>query len=280
MLSSCHSKIGLLRPSPNTRLPEKGFRQGRLGKAQSADAVIRKLRDVLNENGLDILADPQLLNLMGVTEINIARMVLGIASPAQEQPYQSMEAIGHDCVFLFNGLLGTSMSSQWLSDCVFLFNAGTSMSSPCVSHAQETAEDPAAFSSGAGERLRELNPNGGRLKGPSILLVDTGFTPGAFCKRKGDKVAIEFQVQSVQGKTVQLKDLKTGGLLKIGAGLAGQWILFKPKAGPECLEIAEIHQGVHGLTTSPARTQTQTQTQSQTQTRTQTRTRSRPRAQA
>ena len=43
---------------------------------------------------------------------------------------------------------------------------------------------------------------------------------------------------SVEGRTVQLKELKSGGLLKIGTEdfMAGQWMLFKPKAGPQCLE--------------------------------------------
>ena len=97
-----------------------------------------------------------------------------------------------------------------------------------------------------------------------------GFTPGAYCKRKTEKVAMECQAQSVEGKTAQLKELKSGGLLKIGTEdfMAGQWILFKPKAGPECLEdltgmgphdseefklalmIADIHQEVHGLVKS------------------------------
>ena len=223
-------------------------------KAQPADAVIRKLRDVLNENGLDIMADSRLLNLMGVTEINIARMVLGIPSPAQEKPYESVEAVGHDCILLLNALLGSTMSSPWLS------------------YAQKTDEGQAASaasSSAVGERLRELNPDGS-LKDPSILLLDMGFRPGAYCKRKTEKVAMECQVMSVQGKTVQLKELKSGGLLKIGTEdfMAGQWILFKPKAGPECLEdltgmgphdseefklalmIADIHQEVHGLVKS------------------------------
>ena len=72
----------------------------------------------------------------------------------------------------------------------------------------------------------------------SILLLDMGFTLGAYCKRKTEKVAMECQAQSVEGKTAQLKELKSGGLLKIGTEdfMAGQWILFKPKAGPECLE--------------------------------------------
>ncbi|CAE7482170.1 unnamed protein product [Symbiodinium pilosum] len=233
---------------------KKVFGKDGFCKAQSADAVIRKLRDVLSENGLDIMADPRLLNLMGVTEINIARMVLGMASPAQEKPYESVEAVGHDCVLLLNAILGSTMSSPWLS------------------YAQKTDEGPAgsaASSSGIGERLRELNPDGS-LKDPSILLLDMGFTPGAYCKRKTEKVAMECQVQSVEGKTVQLKELKSGGLLKIGTEdfMAGQWILFKPKAGPECLEdltgmgphdseefklalmIADIHQEVHGLVKS------------------------------
>ena len=68
---------------------KKVFGKDGFCKAQSADAVIRKLRDVLSENGLDIMADPRLLNLMGVTEINIARMVLGMASPAQEKPMRA-----------------------------------------------------------------------------------------------------------------------------------------------------------------------------------------------
>ena len=46
------------------------------------------------------MADPRLLNLMGVTEINIARMVLRMASPVQEKPCKSVEAVGHDCVLL------------------------------------------------------------------------------------------------------------------------------------------------------------------------------------
>ena len=94
---------------------KKVFGKDGFCKAQSADAVIRKLRDVLSENGLDIMADPRLLNLMGVTEINIARMVLGMASPAQEKPYESVEAVGHDCVLLLNAILGSTMSSPWLS---------------------------------------------------------------------------------------------------------------------------------------------------------------------
>ena len=73
----------------------------------------------------------------------------------------------------------------------------------------------------------------GSLKDPSILLLDMGF-----CKRKTEKVAMECQVRSVEGKTVQLKKLKSGELLKIGTEdfTAGQWILFKPKTGPECLK--------------------------------------------
>ena len=120
---------------------KKVFGKDGFCKAQSADAVIRKLRDVLSENGLDIMADPRLLNLMGVTEINIARMVLGMASPAQEKPYESVEAVGHDCVLLLSAILGSTMSSPWLS------------------YAQKTDEGPAgsaASSSGIGERLREL----------------------------------------------------------------------------------------------------------------------------
>ena len=67
------------------------------------------------------------------------------------------------------------------------------MSSPWLSYAQKTDEGPAgsaASSSGIGERLRELNPDGS-LKDPSILLLDMGFTPGAYCKRKTEKVAME-----------------------------------------------------------------------------------------
>ena len=182
---------------------KKVFGKDGFCKAQSADAVIR---DVLSENGLDIMADPRLLNLMGVTEINIARMVLGMASPAQEKPYESVEAVGHDCVLLLNAILGSTMSSPWLS------------------YAQKTDEGPAgsaASSSGIGERLRELNPDGS-LKDPSILLLDMGFTPGAYCKRKTEKVAMECQVQSVEGKTVQLKELKSGGLLRSALRISWQ----------------------------------------------------------
>ena len=42
-----------------------------------------------------------------------------------------------------------------------------------------------------------------------------GFTPGIYCKRKTEKVAMECQIQSVEGKTVQFKELKSGGLFKI-----------------------------------------------------------------
>ena len=97
-----------------------------------------------------------------------------------------------------------------------------------------------------------------------------GFTPGAYCKRKTEKVAMECQLVSVEGRMVQLKELKSGGLLKIGTEdfMAGQWMLFKPKAGPQCLEdltgmgphdseefklalmISDIHQEVHGLVKS------------------------------
>ena len=158
---------------------KKVFGKDGFCKAHSADAVIRKLRDVLSENGLDIMADPRLLNLMGVTEI-IARMVLGMASPAQEKPYESVEAVAHDCILLSNAILGSTMSSPWLS------------------YAQKTDEGPAASAaspSGVGERLRELNPDGS-LKDPSILLLDMGLTPGAYCKRKTEKVAMECQVES------------------------------------------------------------------------------------
>ena len=92
MPSSRNPEIGLLRPSHQPANLKKVFGKDGFCKAQSADAVIRKLRDVLSENGLDIMADPRLLNLMGVTEINITRMVLGMASPAQEKPYESVEA--------------------------------------------------------------------------------------------------------------------------------------------------------------------------------------------
>ena len=99
----------------------KAFGKDGAAKAKAADAVIRKLRDVLNEAQLDIMADPRLLNLIGTTEMNIARLCLGLPSLAQEKPYQSVEAVGHDCVLLFKAFLGTSMSRPW------------------ESHAQETA---------------------------------------------------------------------------------------------------------------------------------------------
>ena len=119
---------------------KKVFGKDGFCKAQSADAVIRKLRDVLSENGLDIMADPRLLNLMGVTEINIARMVLGMASPAQEKPYESVEAVGHDCVLLLNAILGSTMSSPWLS------------------YAQKTDEGPAGSAASRWQPQGSLDP--------------------------------------------------------------------------------------------------------------------------
>ena len=74
-----------------------------------------------------------------------------------------------------------------------------------LSYAQKTDEGPtgsAASSSGIGECLRELKPDGS-LKDPSILLLDMGFTPGAYYKRKTEKVAMECQVQSVEGGAAQ-----------------------------------------------------------------------------
>ena len=43
-----------------------------------------------------------------------------------------------------------------------------------------------------GERLREPNPDGS-LKDPWVLIADMGFMPGAFSKRTGDKMIMEYQ---------------------------------------------------------------------------------------
>ena len=112
--------------------------------------------------------------------------------------------------------------------------------------------------------MRELNPDGS-LRNAQDLLKDQGFVHGACIKKKGEK--FEGQITGLDGSSVTVKDLKSGGVLKVQAQdmLCAGWIVFKPKAEPESIAslqsmgpkknhdflagqvIGEIYQVMHDL---------------------------------
>ncbi|CAE7231155.1 unnamed protein product [Symbiodinium sp. CCMP2592] len=206
---------------------KKALAKDALPKAIKADEVMSKVRSMLTGAGVQLMSDTRLVNLLGVTDCTMAKLVLGL-SPEDDKKYKAVEAVAHDCITVANGLLGTALQSPW---------AG---------------------------KTPELNPDGS-LKNPLELLSAEGFIVGACIKKKGEK--FEGQIGVMDDSNVTVKDLKSGGVLKVPARdlLNSGWTVFKPKAEPESiatlqsmgpkknndflagLVIAEIHQAMHEL---------------------------------
>ena len=154
--------------------------------------------------------------------------------------------VGHDCLLLLSSVLQQQLVSPWASEHV---EAGSSKD---AAHAD------------VAERMRELNPDGS-LKKQEQILADGGFQSGVAVRRRSDR--LECEIKDVIVPVTQLRDLRSGGLLKVNACefLSGEWTLFKAKSEPEflmnlsscgpdqCLElvaaktIAEIHLEMHSL---------------------------------
>ncbi|CAE7273220.1 unnamed protein product [Symbiodinium sp. CCMP2592] len=227
---------------------KKALAKDALPKAIKADEAMSKIRSMLTGAGVQLMSDTRLVNLLGVTDCTMAKLVLGL-SPEDDKKYKAVEAVAHDCITVANGLLGTALVSPWAGDAEVM-DAGLQQES--------------SGSQGVQERLRELNPDGS-LKNPIELLSAEGFIVGACIKKKGEK--FEGQIGAMDDSNVTVKDLKSGGVLKVPARdlLNSGWMVFKPKAEPESiaalqsmgpkknndflagLVIAEIHQAMHEL---------------------------------
>ena len=196
----------------------------------------------MKNSGVDILQDVKFVNILGVVDINVVRLSLGLPSAEQEKSYKTVQGIAHDACILLG------LESPWAASA-------------------EANDDGNSSSQGAVQRMRELNPDGS-LRNAQDLLGDQGFVLGACIKKKGEK--FEGQITGPDGSSVTVKDLKSGGVLKVQARdmLCSGWITFKPKADPESIAslqsmgpkknndflagrvIAEIHGAMHELVTT------------------------------
>ena len=208
-------------------------------KVTEANHVLFQLRELVKNSGVDILQDVRFVNILGVVDINVVRLSLGLPSAEHEKSYKTVQGIAHDACILLG------LESPWAASA-------------------EANDDGNSSSQGAVQRMRELNPDGS-LRNAEDLLGDQGFVLGACIKKKGEK--FEGQITGLEGSVVTVKDLKSGGVLKVQARdmLCSGWITFKPKAEPESIEslqvmgpstnadfmagllIAQIHQTMHEL---------------------------------
>ena len=211
-------------------------------KVTDGNHVLFQLRELVKNSGVDILQDVKFVNILGVVDINVVRLSLGLPSPEQEKSYKTVQGIAHDACILLG------LESPWAASA-------------------EANDDGNSSSQGAVQRMRELNPDGS-LRNAQDLLGDQGFVLGACIKKKGEK--FEGQITGLDGSSVTVKDLKSGGVLKVQARdmLCSGWITFKPKADPESIAslqsmgpkknndflagrvIAEIHGAMHELVTT------------------------------
>jgi len=221
------------------------FGKESLPKAIEADQAMSKIRGILQGAGVDSMHDPRMMNLLGVTDCTMAKLVLGLHTEGDKK-YKSVAAVAHDCIMLANGLLRMTLQSPW------------------EANAEAHEEQGSKESSVQHERLRELNADGS-LKNPVELLTAEGFIVGAFIKRKGEK--FEGQISAMDNSNVTVKDLKSGGVLQVQARdmLGAGWIVFTPKAEAESIAslqsmgpkknndflagyvIGEIYQVMHDL---------------------------------
>ena len=76
------------------------FGKEMISKVEEADAVMKQLRKLMKSAGAEILKDVRLVNILGVTDVNIAKMILGQSLPASEKQYQTIGAVAHDGLLL------------------------------------------------------------------------------------------------------------------------------------------------------------------------------------
>ena len=239
-------KLALTGNSPPATVVKKMFSKESMTKAVEADGVMKTVRDLLSAAGVQIVKEPRVVNILGVADINILKSVFSFGFPENEKKYSTASGVGHDCLLLLSSVLQQQLVSPWASEHV---EAGSSKDAA-----------PAAVA----ERMRELNPDGS-LKNQEQILADGGFQSGVAVRRRSDK--LECEIKDVIVPMVQLRDLRSGGLLKVNVCefLGGEWTLFKAKSEPEflmnlsscgpdqCLEfvaaktIAEIHLEMHSL---------------------------------
>lgn len=202
---------------------KKIFTKDTLPKAIAANRCMSMIRELLQNGGGPSIEHPdytRVVNLLGVADGNMAKVVLGMQPGDGEKKYGAAESVAHDTVVILNSMLGLSMASPW------------------ALQAEETKVATGQSCSSSHERMRELNPDGS-LKNPSDLLADSGFVQDAFCRRRKDKM--ECVIMQAKAPHVQLKELKTGGLMKVSMDefISGQWVVFKPKAEAQVLDQLE-----------------------------------------
>ena len=208
-------------------------------KVLEGNRVLSELRELVAKAGVDILQDVSFVNILAVVDMNVVRLCLGLPRPDQEKSYKTVQGIAHDACILLG------LESPWAASA-------------------EANDDGNSSSQGAVQRMRELNPDGS-LRNAQDLLSDQGFVLGVCIRKKGEK--FEGQITGLDSSSVTVKDLKSGGVLKVQAKdmLYAGWTIFKPKAEPESIEslqcmgpktnadfmagllIAQIHQTMHEL---------------------------------
>ena len=62
-------------------------------KVTDGNQVLFELRELVNKSGVDILQDVRFVNILGVVDINVVRLSLGLPSPEQEKELQ--DGAGH-----------------------------------------------------------------------------------------------------------------------------------------------------------------------------------------
>ena len=182
-------------------------------KVTEANHVLFELRELVKKSGVDILQDVRFVNILGVVDINVVRLSLGLPSPEQEKSYKTVQAIAHDACLLLQ------------------------LQSPWAAFAETTGEGKS--SSQAGHRMRELNPDGS-LRNAEDLLKDQGFVIDTFVRRKADK--LECQIKHIGGNQVQLEELHKKGLMKVSSDqfLSGKWHVFTPRKDVEVLQDLSV----------------------------------------
>ena len=182
-------------------------------KVTDGNQVLFELRELVKKSGVDILQDVRFVNILGVVDINVVRLSLGLPSPEQEKSYKTVQAIAHDACLLLQ------------------------LQSPWAALAETTGEGKS--SSQAGHRMRELNPDGS-LRNAQDLLNDQGFVIDAFVRRKADK--LECQIKHIGGNQVQLEELHKKGFLKVSSDqfLSGKWHVFTPRKDVEVLQDLSV----------------------------------------
>lgn len=206
-------KLAMSGSAVSTSTARKMFSRDCEKKVMEGNQVLFELRELVTKAGVDILQDVRFVNILGIVDINVVRLCLGLPSAQQEKSYKTVQAIAHDACILLG------LQSVWAA----------------FAEASADGQSP----SQGGHRMRELNPDGS-LRNAEDLLSDQGFVADAFVRRKADK--LECQIKHISGSQVQVQELHKKGLMKVSSDqfLSGAWSLFTPRKEAEVMQDLSI----------------------------------------